>query len=93
MDLAKLNDWMQLFGTFAIVASLIFVGLQMQQTQAIAVANQYQERAALILAFRDAQLQNNVVAEFEGISLSRKVAGLEGWSQIKTLIETVCNNR
>ncbi len=37
MDSAKINDWMQIIGIFSLVASLIFVGLQMQQTQDIAV--------------------------------------------------------
>ena len=46
MDSAKLNDWMQILGMFAIVASLIFVGLQLQQTQHIAEAEAYQARAA-----------------------------------------------
>lgn len=45
MDSAKLNDWIQVIGIFAVVASLIFVGLQMKQSQEIAVANLYQERA------------------------------------------------
>jgi glutathione S-transferase len=45
MDAAKLNDWMQVVGIFAVVASLIFVGLQMKQTQEIAVASQFQARS------------------------------------------------
>ena len=36
MDSAKLNDWMQVIGIFAVVASLVFVGLQMKQAQEIA---------------------------------------------------------
>ena len=47
MDSAKLNDWMQVIGIFAVVASLIFVGLQMKQSQDIAIAAQYHDRAAL----------------------------------------------
>jgi hypothetical protein len=31
MDTQKLNDWMQVLGIFALVASLVFVGLQLQQ--------------------------------------------------------------
>jgi hypothetical protein len=45
VDSAKLNDWMQVVGIFAVVASLIFVGLQMKQTQEIALASAYQDRA------------------------------------------------
>ena len=46
MDLAKLSNWVQVVGIFALVASLIFVGLQMKQTQEIALANQYQARSS-----------------------------------------------
>ena len=41
MDTAKLNDWMQVVGIFAVVASLLFVGLQMKQSQDIAVVETY----------------------------------------------------
>ena len=37
MDSGKLNDWMQVIGIFALVASLIFVGLQIRQTKEIAL--------------------------------------------------------
>ena len=42
MESSQLNNWMQVAGIFALVASLIFVGLQMQQTHEIALASQYQ---------------------------------------------------
>lgn len=45
MDPTKLKDWMEVIGLFALVASLIFVGLQMKQAQDIAIAEQYQVRA------------------------------------------------
>jgi hypothetical protein len=41
MDSAKLNDWMQVVGIFAVVASLVFVGLQMRQEQEIAIVATY----------------------------------------------------
>ena len=47
MNSAKLNDWMQVAGIFALVASLIFVGMQMKQEQEIAIASQYHDRATL----------------------------------------------
>ena len=46
MDSTKLNEWMQVVGIFALVASLIFVGLQMKQAQEIALSAAYQARAA-----------------------------------------------
>jgi hypothetical protein len=46
MDSGKLNDWLQVVGMFGVIASLIFVGLQMQQTRDIAVSEAYQLRAS-----------------------------------------------
>ncbi len=45
MDSTKLKDWVELIGVSALVASLIFVGLQMKQSQEIAIGEQYQARA------------------------------------------------
>ena len=53
MDSAKLSGWLQVVGLFAVVASLIFVGLQMKQADAIALSQIYQERA---IAARDHDL-------------------------------------
>ena len=58
MDSTKLNDWMQVVGIFALVASLIFVGLQMKQSQEIAIASQYHDRAALAVENFNAQLES-----------------------------------
>ena len=72
MDSAKLNDWMQVVGIFAVVASLIFVGLQMIQDRDIALAGQYQERSATAVEYWNGQAQseydlrtigNNVIAD------------------------------
>jgi hypothetical protein len=46
MDSAKLNDWMQVIGIFALVASLIFVGMQMRLDREIARVTIYQSRAS-----------------------------------------------
>lgn len=45
MDSAKINDWLQVVGLFGVIASLIFVGLQMQQDRKIALVSIYQARA------------------------------------------------
>ena len=58
MDSAKLNDWMQVLGIFAVVASLIFVGLQMKQSQEIAIATQYQDRFATAMEYWIGREQN-----------------------------------
>ena len=58
MNTSKLNDWMQVVGIFALVASLIFVGLQMKQTQEIALSDAYQSRAATVIDMITANAAN-----------------------------------
>ena len=45
-DVSKIKDWLEVIGIFGIIASLIFVGLQMKQTQEIALADTYNDRAS-----------------------------------------------
>jgi len=40
----KLNDWLQIVGLFGVIGSLIFVGIQLKQTQDIALSETYQNR-------------------------------------------------
>ena len=47
MGKIAIEDLIQLFGMVGIIGSLIFVGLEMQQSQRLAVASQQQERAAI----------------------------------------------
>ncbi len=58
MDMAKLNDWLQIGGIFAVVASLVFVGLQLKQTHEIAIAGQYQQRFNSVANFQSAMIQS-----------------------------------
>ena len=53
------RDTAELFGIAAIVVSLIFVGLQMKQSQEIAIADQYQDRADAALNYYLAQFQSD----------------------------------
>ena len=46
MKKVSLDVWIQLLGMTGIIASLIFVGLEMRQTQRIAIAGQQQARAS-----------------------------------------------
>ena len=48
MNKIELNDWLQILGMFGVIASLIFVGLQMRQSQQIALAGQVQARAEML---------------------------------------------
>ena len=55
MDSAKLNDWLQVIGLFGVIASLIFVGMQMKQDRDIALSQAYQARSEQI---------TGIIAEF-----------------------------
>ena len=44
METAKLHDWLQVVGLFGVIASLIFVGLQMKQDREIALSAATQAR-------------------------------------------------
>ncbi len=46
VDTSKISEWLEVIGMFGVIASLIFVGLQMQQTQQIALSSTYQARSA-----------------------------------------------
>ena len=48
MKKVSIDVWIQLFGMLSVVAGLIFVGLQMMQTQRIALASQQQARAGIL---------------------------------------------
>lgn len=58
MDIRKLNDWLQVVGIFAVVASLIFVGLEMRQAQAISMSQTYQSRTAAVVEWNMALAAN-----------------------------------
>lgn len=60
MDTNKLNDWMQVIGIFAVVASLIFVGLEMRQAQEISMSQAYQSRATTAAEWNSAFAANPV---------------------------------
>jgi hypothetical protein len=47
MDQKKLSDWLQIVGLFGVIASLLFVGLQMKQSHEIALSATYQARTQL----------------------------------------------
>jgi len=58
MNKIELNDRLQILGMFGVIASLLFVGLEMRQSQQIALAGQVQARAEM--------LTNRTLALMEG---------------------------
>ena len=87
MDSAKLNDWMQVVGIFALVASLVFVGLQMKQSQEIAIADQYQARADAAQNMYMSVLESGTSFESLDVPMDKKTPeernlalSMNGWS-------------
>ena len=59
MNYSKLKDSAELIGIAAIVASLIFVGLQMKQSQEISIATQYHARAETVMNYHLAGIESD----------------------------------
>ena len=82
------KDIAELIGIVAIVASLIFVGLQMQQSQEIAMGAQYQERANATVENYMAQIQSEQVLRTRQQWLIDSASTSSYPIAIKNLLET-----
>ncbi len=51
MTSGKLRDWLEIVGIFSVVASLVFVGLQMRQARDISLSQAYQARTTAAAEF------------------------------------------
>ena len=58
---AKLKDWLEIVGLFAVVASLLFVGMQMRQEAAIAATDSVWSRSGAITALSELINSNSAV--------------------------------
>lgn len=58
---AKLRDWLEVVGLFSVVASLIFVGMQMRQEAAIAATDSVWSRSNAIISLSDLINNNSAV--------------------------------
>ena len=56
------DSWIQLFGMLGLLGGLVFVGLEMQQSQRIAIAGQVQARNDSLMTYIMAPLEGNTVA-------------------------------
>ena len=61
MTSTKIRDWLEIAGIFAVVASLIFVGLEMRQSQKIALSAAYQARTDSSMTLRLAPLESEAL--------------------------------
>lgn len=81
MNSSKLNDWLQVAASIGVVLSLIFVGLEIQQSRKIAIADIFQQRAAMAIqvqqgAYSDVQYANALDKLLSGEALSESEVGL-----------------
>ncbi len=83
------KDIAELIGIGAIVASLIFVGLQMQQSQEIAIGAQSQERANAAIENYMSQIQSDQALRIRRQRLIDAASSGSYPIVIKNLIETV----
>jgi membrane peptidoglycan carboxypeptidase len=82
MDTQKLNDWLQIVGIFAVVASLLFVGLQLKQSQDIALSQASQARTAMSI--------ETLISTTENANYISAVAkGRDGRHSEQTIVEQV----
>ena len=85
MSKTNWKDNAELLGIAAIVASLIFVGLQMKQSHEIALAAQYQARAETVMALQLTSMEVDYVLQIpslrNGLSeeISAKDINLQLW--------------
>lgn len=49
MTINKIREWLEIIGLFSVVASLVFVGLQLKQSQDIALSQASQSRTAIAI--------------------------------------------
>ena len=56
------DTWIQLFGMTGVLGGLVFVGLEMQQTQNIAIAGQQQGRAEITNNFLNSFIESGLIS-------------------------------
>jgi hypothetical protein len=84
------TDWKdiaELIGIAAIVASLIFVGLELQQSRKIAIADIYQQRAALAI-----DVQTSLIVPEQRLEIFRKYTAGESLSDFEKGLLNFSNN-
>jgi hypothetical protein len=82
------RDLAEIIGFASIVGSLIFVGMQLRQSQQIAIASQYQVRATTAVEYYAAQMQIEQALVDQAEKIAAAVRSGTASPAIRTLIET-----
>ena len=77
MKSEKVRTWVEGVGLLSIVASLVFVGMQMKQSQEIAISSQYQERSNAAVEMFIGNIQSDISLRLAGDRLRLGIFGPE----------------
>lgn len=58
LDSRKFREWLEIIGIFSVVASLVFVGMEMRQSHEISLSQAYQSRVAAVVEWNSAFAAN-----------------------------------
>ena len=81
------RDTAEIIGFIAIVASLIFVGMQLRQSQEIAIASQYQERASTAVGYYSALIETERALTDKAAEIAAAVSSGRASPALRRLIE------
>lgn len=81
------RDLAEIIGHVTIVAGLIFVGLQLNQSQEIAIASQYQARAAAAVEYNGAQMQNTLGITEKGAEIIAFAKSDDATAELKEFVK------
>jgi len=82
MKKISLDSWVQLIGMLSVVAGLVFVGLEMQQSQKIALAGQQANRVQLFSSMMDANNEQEIDQQKLQMILSGQIPMTEDYEWV-----------
>jgi hypothetical protein len=88
MNTSRVRNWLEIIAVFGVISSLIFVGLEMRQSQKIALSAAYQARADSSMNLRMAALQSETLQ-----SASAKLRQGKGYEELTPEEMVVMNGR
>jgi len=79
------DTWIQLLGMLGVIGGLIFVGLEMQQSQRIALAAQHQARSEMFMDQINAHTQAGIT--FRDYTADERYARINGFHAVSVIFE------
>ena len=87
MNQEQLKNLVEVIGISAIVASLIFVGLELRQSYQIAITAEYQERAGAVIDIYNTKIQSETALSVVGQPLYEAVRSTDFPEDYRRLYE------